>query len=218
MSETAVAMSSKFDENGKFIPTQGARIKKISWWHNSIIEWMLANPESKLYECAEFFDVTPGWLSSIISSDIFKEEYKRRLGEHQTMMTEGIAEKIHGAAHITLDLLTERLMEDSGNLTFTQLQNCMDTTLKLAGFGQKQSAPLNVNVNGDGNVTVQQVDATTLAKARENLDRVQEDNKVGESSENKPLPTPEKFHSSGESLESKIGDENTPVYIEGEKA
>ena len=53
---------------------KSVQIKKLGWWHTAIMEWMLANPDKTLRECAENFDVTQPWLSSVINSDLFQED------------------------------------------------------------------------------------------------------------------------------------------------
>ncbi len=152
---------------GEFIPQRGARIKKISWWHNAIIDWMIANPDAKLGECAQYFDVTAGWLSSIVNSDLFRAAFQERLEDHRAVLSTGIAEKIDGLTHLCLEEFEQRIQEERDRISNSELNNMTETVLKAAGYLNRSNGAITINP-GDGPTQINNhVHITTLERAQE---------------------------------------------------
>lgn len=84
-------------------------IKSLSHRHEAIGEWLLANPEKKLQECAAQFGVTQAWLSTIIHSDIFKLYYQDLLGDYHDERIIPLRDKMNGIAHQGADRLSEKI-------------------------------------------------------------------------------------------------------------
>ena len=61
----------------RFKQRKGKRIKKLSNWHEALSDWLIANPGRPLREAAFHFEVTQGWLSSVMNSDLFKAYHEK---------------------------------------------------------------------------------------------------------------------------------------------
>lgn len=58
------------------------QIKSISHRHHAIIDWLLANPHEKnLTVLCNELNVSRSWLSIIMTSDAFRQEFERRRNE-----------------------------------------------------------------------------------------------------------------------------------------
>lgn len=53
-------------------------IKRVSYRHDGIINWLIANPHRTLGECAFEHGYTQAWLSCIVHSDMFQALYQER--------------------------------------------------------------------------------------------------------------------------------------------
>jgi hypothetical protein len=130
--------------------------KKMNWWYGAIINWMIANPQKRLYDCARELNVTQAWLSVIINTDMFKAELARRqeaLGEHVTL---SLSDKIAGVAHMALDAQLAELEE--GMLSGKDLRETSTMALKALGFiGDKPAQAVQVNNNFGPVVTREEI-------------------------------------------------------------
>lgn len=154
----------------------GQAVQKVNWWHEQIVDWELMNPDKTLGECAEHFGVTQPWLSSVRGSDAFKEYRAIRIAEHQGMVSKTVIEKVEGLAHLTLDVLQERIEKERAEISLPFMRETAETALKALGYsGQRGGAP------GQGGVVVQTnvvVDRSLLSRARERMRTVNQENAV----------------------------------------
>lgn len=141
---------------------------KVNWWHDSIIDWMLINPEKTLGECANQFQVSRPWLSRILGSEVFKEHWRMRLAGKDVVVTDAhitLMEKIEGLAHVSLDEMMRRVQEEKEKLTQGQLRETAELALKSLGYGQPKVANPAQNVQ----IVIQ---ADAIAQARAEMKRV----------------------------------------------
>ena len=68
------------------------QIKKLSKEHIQIIEHWIANPSLNQKDLAAEFGKNPSWMCCVVNSQVFKEEFDRRLKEHWRWATK-IAQK-----------------------------------------------------------------------------------------------------------------------------
>lgn len=135
------------------------QIKTLSPRHDAIMEWLVANPEKKLGECAKAFGVSQSWLSCIIHSDIFQAGYKKMLGEYHDTRIIPLRDKVIGIAHVALD----RLAEQAPAAPLEQSLDIANGMLKAAGFGSP-----NVRVNmPNGIAVISAVTPEDLQRARD---------------------------------------------------
>lgn len=127
--------------------------QRINWWHQTLIEWLLVNPDSKLREAAEFFNVSQSWLSTIMRSDIFEARFEARLQEHRTLISRTTAERLQGMTDMALELMEDEL--ETGELSFGQVKDTAEMMLKASGFlAPKSRAAINITQFGGGQVAV----------------------------------------------------------------
>lgn len=138
------------------------QLKNLSKRHDAIMEWLLANPERSLLECARTFVVTQAWLSCIIHSDIFQARYQKMLGEYQDGRIMPLRDKLIGVVNKAIDNVAQAV-ETSADGEFNL--DVADRLLNRLGYGTKVAqAPGGLTINN-----VQMVSAATpeeIAAAR----------------------------------------------------
>lgn len=147
---------------------QSKQIAKVNWWHEQIVDWELENPDGALGDAAEFFGVTQSWLSTVRNSNAFIDYRNRRMGEHRTLLSLSVIDKVENLAHVTLDAMQERVEQERHTLGLTALRETAAMALKACGYGPKpqgNTPTLNVNVG--------LIDPARLAAARERMRQVQ---------------------------------------------
>lgn len=143
-----------------FVATRGNRIKELSITHESLMDWLILNPEKSLRDCATVFGYTQAWISSIVNSGAFQA----RLAEKQKEITSAVAldlpRRLQTVAHIAIDNLTREL-EKNGDAALAL------KALDSAMSAMKPSGGVNLNIHAPTN-NLQQVFATKedLAQAR----------------------------------------------------
>ena len=107
------------------------QVTRLSHRHEAVLVAMLANPDAKLGDIAALLGYTPAWLSTLIHTDAFQGELKRRQGELWTDASVTIRDRLTGLAEAGLDVLGERL-----NQMDTPTREVRETTqMALAGLG-----------------------------------------------------------------------------------
>lgn len=118
-----------------------ARIKRVDYTHDAMIDLIIANPTATNKELATNFGFTEQWISRVINSDAFQarlEERKRELTDPFLRAT--IDEKLKGLADQALDVIADKLAATQNpDLALKAL----DLTTKALGFGARvaPSAP-----------------------------------------------------------------------------
>lgn len=141
------------------------QVKKVSYWHESIVDWELQNPDKSMGDCALYFNVTEAWLSVIRNSDIFKEYSALRRGEHNENVSMSVIDRAEAVADVSLEVLEERIRNERRSIGLGIVNDTAAMALKALGFGQKQdSRAPNTQVN-----IVLGADPELLARAREKM-------------------------------------------------
>lgn len=172
-----------------------SRVMKVSWWHESIVDWELQNPDRTMNECAEFFNTTPAWLSSIRNSDAFKSYRQYRMQIHQSGVSRSIIDKVEGLASLTLDVLQERVERERAAIALDSVLDTAKVALTALGFGggPKGGNPVNVqinNSNAQATPPVTAVDSNMLQVARDRLRQAQSGGTLIEQFAEPRLPSP----------------------------
>jgi len=161
--------------------SESAEIKKISAWHEELMDFMLAQPRAGLKQAADYFDVSMSWLSTVKNSDAFQERWAERRGLHSSAVDQGIRERVEGLAEISLETLTRRMEKEGESMGLSTLREVSETALKSLGFGNK-NANVNVPLQGQGGITnhgvINIIDRNVLAEARATRAKLQEQNAV----------------------------------------
>lgn len=140
---------------------QSVQIKKINWWHDAIINWMLAFPDKQLVDCARNFNVSRAWLSVIINSDVFKAELQSRQQDLGTIVDQDILTKLTSVAEGSLEELDRRISNDGASIPTKDLNNVAHNALASLGYGAPKNPGGIVN-----NFQVVTVSTEQLAAAR----------------------------------------------------
>lgn len=107
------------------------QITRLSHRHEAVLRAMLENPDARLGDIAALLGYTPAWLSTLIHTDAFRAELKKRQGELWEESSISIRERLTGLAEAGLDVLGERLADAE-----TPTREVRETTqMALAGLG-----------------------------------------------------------------------------------
>lgn len=123
------------------LPKGNEAIKKLSWWHESIIDWMLLNPDQDLGVCALFFNVGQPWLSRIVNSQLFKTRLAYRRQNHAEAISHSVLEKCESLADLTLETLLERVAAERDSISLGELRDTTELALSAIGYGVKGRQP-----------------------------------------------------------------------------
>jgi len=135
---------------------------RVSNRHNSIIDYLIANPAAKLRSVALTFGLTQSWLSVLIHSSAFKAKLAARqdlVFNEEVCAT--VEERLMGVASIATDRLLELVPRETD---VKVIADTMDKTLKNLGYGQR-TAGTHVHQNNTL-VLGGAVDARTINRAR----------------------------------------------------
>ena len=159
-----------------FIPSIGNRIKKVNWWHEAIIDWMLAHPDEKLYDCAEYFNKTQAWISSIINSAAFKELLQQRKLMHSHYLSLTLTEKLEAIATQSLNVLEEKLSDPAlvKAMSLGAARDTAEMALRNLGFTARSEGAITINAGNNANVVISHATPEALQAAREKMQRVQD--------------------------------------------
>lgn len=110
-------------------------IAKINYTHDALIDAIIATPGVTQRQLAAIFGYTEGWISQVMSSDVFKERLAARRGELiDPTLVATIEEKLDALARKSLDVVTKRLME-SENLDAAL--KALPISLTALGYGAR---------------------------------------------------------------------------------
>lgn len=145
-------------------------IKRLSIKHEAIMDYILTNPTAKVGEIAMHFNVSRGWMSIVINSDVFRQKLAEKQGELFQHTVIPIREKMLGIASLGLDKVAEDL-ENAQDVEYTR--KTTESLLDRLGYGTKPAAaPVGSNQNNTQINNYFSVDPAVLNKARENFGRV----------------------------------------------
>ena len=144
------------------------QIKRVSFRHDAIIDWLLGNPGVKTMEplCAHI-NVSRSWLSIVMNSDAFKTEYDRRRKEYNQDLAGKVQRKLYDVTLDALDRVAEALDDEEVDPRFAL--DAVDKATNRLGFGpSKGNAPI-VEITQN---TVHLVDKSLLQSARDSMKKV----------------------------------------------
>lgn|SRR5262245_14882285 len=140
--------------------------KPTRWWHETIVDDMLAYPKCTMPERAKRLGYSESYLSLIMNSDMFKALFLKRRSEYNAAFDAGIQQKMRMAADKALDVVIETIETKRNSIPFPALADFANQTLQNLGYGVK-SGGVNVNITNSP-ITPEQ-----LAEARATLRAVE---------------------------------------------
>lgn len=152
-------------------------IQTCNFSHDAIAQWLIANPDGKLGDCAIHFGYTQPWLSVIIHSDAFQARYRELLGDADAAIISDIPAKIRGVASRALDGLADAVeLAVNSEQTLLHRGFLLETSDKLLrdlGYGPNKAAVQINNPQVQHNTYIG-VDPELLASARDRMLRLRE--------------------------------------------
>jgi hypothetical protein len=161
-------------------------IQKMKHPHDAVMDYLLANPFWTLDQLSKATGYTVPWLSQMINSDCFQDEYARRRGPAEACVFQSIQQRLQGLSHLAIDKLETQLSK-TNDPDF--IIDAFDKVLHRTGYAPKAQAIAPPVLQQQNNLFV--VDRQELADLR------------GVILEGQALPSPMQ----AESSEQKEGDE-----------
>jgi len=161
------------------------QVKSLKSKHHAMIDWLLANPGKAFGILADNMSVSRSWLSIVMHSDVFVEEYTRRRMAHSSELSRQLVEKQLTVALKAYDRLEDII--DDVEVEDRLVLDAADKTAKLLGFSPSAGTGPNlrqVEESVEREVT-REVAPGVLEKARETLRRVTTEGNIN------ALPAPE---------------------------
>ena len=150
--------------------SQAVPLKSMKPKHDHIIDWLITHPGARTLTplCAEL-NIGRGWLSVVMKSDCFVEEYTKRRQAHSTELSKQMIEK---QLKVTLKALdkVDQLLDDDDAIDLRSALEVADKTSKQLGF--HPSPGFQPVLTEETIREVRTVDRDTLHEARETIRRV----------------------------------------------
>jgi hypothetical protein len=128
-----------FDEarshSGTYVPG------KLMWWHDSIIDLMIANPSWTKKDIAHKLGKSAVFIYMITNSDLFHARYTKRRDEYERNLGVGLARKVTEVADKTLDRILSQLSDENKPIPIHHLESLADKTLSRLGYGPRVQPP-----------------------------------------------------------------------------
>lgn len=90
-------------------PVAETQLKALRPRHEAILNWIVANPERSMGECAVAFGVSRSWLSIIVNSQAFRDRMQERQEEVFTEVVVPLRDKMAGVAHRAYERIAEKI-------------------------------------------------------------------------------------------------------------
>lgn len=120
-----------------------ARIQKLRYSHEAMVDYLIANPAASQNELASLFDVSVGWISRIINSDAFQAFLASRKAELlDPVLAQSIEEQLRGLVSQSVEVLSEKL---SATKNPEIAIKALEIGSKALGFGARDRAPQTTN-------------------------------------------------------------------------
>lgn len=120
---------------------ESARLLRVHYTHDAMIDEIIADPNIKQNELAKKFEKSVPWISRIIGSDAFQAALAKRKDElTDPFLVATIEERLRGLAFQSLDVIAEKL-ETSKNVDLAL--KSLDVSVKTLGFGARGGGNTN---------------------------------------------------------------------------
>lgn len=127
-----------------------ARLDRVSYTHDAMIDLVLQNPMISQNEIAAHFGYTASWVSIIFNSDAFQARLAARKEEIVDPLVRGkVEEAIKGLVSRSVEILREKL--DGPNQNTDLALEVFKASTKAAGYGARTGST-TVNVNAPGSL------------------------------------------------------------------
>lgn len=150
--------------------TNQTSIKSLKPAHETIIDWLLEHPgKQDMAQLAAHAGYTRSWLSTVMHSDVFLEEYTIRRQMHSMELTSRVAES---QLKLTLKALdkVDMFLDDDDEVDIRSALEVADRTAKHLGFSARPG--LSPLIEETKTREIRTVSSGVLKEARETIKRV----------------------------------------------
>lgn len=112
-------------------------IKEVRHPHDAVMDYMLAHPFWTLAQLAAATGYTVPWLSQMIRSDCFQDEYHRRRADFETNVMGSIQERLGELSHLAISKMGQAL---EGTQDPDTIIDAFDKVLHRTGYAPRSQA------------------------------------------------------------------------------
>ena len=138
-------------------------LKSLSYRHQALLNWMLANPHRQLREAAIELNYGRQYIHILVHNDLFQQAYKeacKEAGKEAVFVGAQITDKLNSLAHRALDEVDRRLEENE--LESRELLTAAKLSLTALGYINPKGYSTDMHVHSH-----LQVDVNIINEARE---------------------------------------------------
>lgn len=142
VSRTANGTASPGRPLGPHDPSRAPKlqVRKMSWWHERLLDWMMLNPGKTKKEMAQAFGRDYQTIVVITNSEVFKARYEEASGALSQRVMADARERLEGVAEGSLGALAERIYENADKIPTKELRELADMSLRNLGYGPQAGA------------------------------------------------------------------------------
>lgn len=144
------------------------QIQKLNPRHESMINWLMENPQGTKQECADSFGYTANYVSILLHSDMFQAVLQERQKQLGIICIHTIKNRVTGLQLKILDKIEERVDNDRVSEKF--LRETSEQMFRAMGVLDDKGS--NGNVVAEEKAAIQvNVQVNALERARDKLVR-----------------------------------------------
>lgn len=120
----------------------GYEMKKISYTHDAVIDYIIENPMAGHQEIADHFGYSKVWISRLICSDAFQARLAKKKDLILNTVAASVEERVRETTLKALDIIDDKLDATSDPKLAMQF---LTLTAKAQGYGARQGPGVQVN-------------------------------------------------------------------------
>ena len=130
-------------QGGRYLATGGVRPRpKIRYSHEAMCDLILMDPSISQNKLAAVFGYTPGWVSTVITSDAFQSLLARRRAEVvNPEICLGLSERAKAVAVRSMQVLQDKLAKPSDQVPDALALRALEISSKALGMGGNAPPP-----------------------------------------------------------------------------
>lgn len=122
-----------------------ARPPKIRYSHEAMVEMLIASPWMRQNDLAKYFEMTPSWISTIVTSDAFQAKLAARREEVvDPELRLSLKERFEALVTQSLRVLQEKLSRPADDVPDNLALRAMEIGGKALGIGGNAPTPVVV--------------------------------------------------------------------------